>query len=215
MRIVIADDSALLRDGLQRLLTEAGLDVVGTAADADALLDAVDEQRPDVAIIDIRMPPTYTHEGARAAVELRARHPGLGILLLSQSTETRYVTDLVRSSPQRLGYLLKDRVVELEVLLDALDRVVAGETVLDPDVVATLLSQNHVVDILGRLTEREGEVLAQMATGRSNRAIGSLLFIDGKTVESHIASILAKLDLPPAPDDHRRVLAVLAWLRQA
>jgi DNA-binding NarL/FixJ family response regulator len=215
VRVVIADDSALLREGVARLLVEAGVEVVARVADAAALIEAVDEHRPDIAIVDIRMPPTHTHEGARAAVELRETYEDLGILLLSQSMETRYVTDLVRSHPRRIGYLLKDRVVEVAVLLDALERVAAGEMVLDPDVVAALLGQNDVSDQLSRLSAREREVLALMAEGRSNRGIGSQLFIDGKTVESHIASILTKLDLPPAGDDHRRVLAVLTWLRGA
>jgi DNA-binding NarL/FixJ family response regulator len=215
MRVVIADDSALLREGVARLLIEAGVDVVARVADADALIVAVGEHRPDVAIVDIRMPPTHTHEGARAAVELRETYGQLGILLLSQSMETRYVTDLVRAHPRRIGYLLKDRVVEVAVLLDALERVAAGEMVLDPDVVSALLGQNDVSDQLARLSAREQEVLALMAEGRSNRGIGGQLVIDGKTVESHIASILAKLDLPPAGDDHRRVLAVLTWLRGA
>jgi len=215
VRVVIADDSALLREGVARLLVEAGVDVVATAADAAALIEAVDEHRPDIAIVDIRMPPTHTHEGARAAVELREKHDDLGILLLSQSMETRYVTDLVRAHPRRIGYLLKDRVVEVDVLLDALRRVAAGEMVLDPDVVAALLGQNDVVGQLDRLSQREHEVLALMAEGRSNRGISHELHIDGKTVESHIASILTKLDLPPAGDDHRRVLAVLTWLRGA
>jgi DNA-binding NarL/FixJ family response regulator len=213
LRVVIADDSALLREGVARLLVESGVDVVARVADAAALIEAVDEHRPDIAIVDIRMPPTHTHEGARAAVELREKYDDLGILLLSQSMETRYVTDLVRSHPRRIGYLLKDRVVEVAVLLDALERVAAGEMVLDPDVVAALLGQNDVSDQLARLSAREREVLALMAEGRSNRGIGGQLFIDGKTVESHIASILSKLDLPPAGDDHRRVLAVLTWLR--
>jgi DNA-binding NarL/FixJ family response regulator len=215
VRVVIADDSALLREGVARLLVEAGVEVVARVADAAALSDAVDEQRPDGAMVDIRMPPTHTHEGARAAVQLRETYEDLGILLLSQSMETRYVTDLVRAHPRRIGYLLKDRVVEVAVLLDALERVAAGEMVLDPDVVAALLGQHDVSDQLARLSAREREVLALMAEGRSNRGIGGQLFIDGKTVESHIASILTKLDLPPASDDHRRVLAVLTWLRGA
>ena len=215
MRVVIADDSALLREGVARLLVESGVDVVATVADAEALVDAVDEHRPDVAIVDIRMPPTHTHEGARAAVELRQTYEDLGILLLSQSMETRYVTDLVRTHPRRIGYLLKDRVVEVAVLLDALERVAAGEMVLDPDVVAALLGQNDVSAQLDRLSIRERDVLALMAEGRSNRGISHQLVIDAKTVESHIASILTKLDLPPAGDDHRRVLAVLTWLRGA
>ncbi|MEJ7628217.1 MAG: response regulator transcription factor, partial [Nocardioidaceae bacterium] len=174
---------------------------------------AVEEHLPDVAIVDIRMPPTYTHEGARAAIELRQRFPYLGILLLSQSLESRYVADLAREHPRRFGYLLKDRVVDVDVFLDALRRVHDGGTVLDPDVVAHLLGRAELADQMRRLSERERDVLALMAEGRSNRAVAAALVIDPKTVESHIASILTKLDLVPAPDDHRRVLAVLAWLR--
>lgn len=210
---MIADDSGLLRDGLSRLLNEAGIDVVATAGDAEELVSAVDAHHPDVAIIDIRMPPTYTHEGARAAVELRQRHADLGILLLSQSLESRYVADLVRAHPGRFGYLLKDRVVDVHVLVDALRTIVAGGTVLDPDVVAHLLGRNDLADQLARLSSREREVLALMAQGFSNRAVADVLVIDLKTVESHVARIMTKLDLHQTPDEHRRVLAVLAWLR--
>ncbi len=213
MRVVIADDSGLLRDGLARLLVEAGIEVVARAADAAQLVVAVDEHLPDVAIIDIRMPPTYTHEGARAAVELRARHGDLGILLLSQSLESRYVADLARAHPRRFGYLLKDRVVDVDVLVQALHTIVAGGTVLDPDVVSHLLGRNELADQLSRLSEREREVLELMAQGLSNKAVADALVIDLKTVESHVARIMAKLDLLPTPDEHRRVLAVLAWLR--
>ena len=213
MRVVIADDSGLLRDGLARLLVEAGIEVVARAADAAQLVVAVDEHLPDVAIIDIRMPPTYTHEGARAAVELRARHGDLGILLLSQSLESRYVADLARAHPRRFGYLLKDRVVDVDVLVQALHTIVAGGTVLDPDVVSHLLGRNELADQLSRLSEREREVLELMAQGLSNKAVADALVIDVKTVESHVARIMAKLDLLPTPDEHRRVLAVLAWLR--
>lgn len=212
MRVVIADDSALLREGLSRLLTEAGLQVCAVVADADALAAAVEEHQPEVVIVDIRMPPTFTHEGARAAIKLRARHPDLAILLLSQSLESRYVADLARSHPRRFGYLLKDRVVDLRAFLESLDRLVAGGTVLDPDVVAHLLGSSSVADQLQRLSRREREVLAQMAQGRSNGAIARALVIDDKTVSSHIASIFGKLDLAPTSDDHRRVLAVLAWV---
>jgi DNA-binding NarL/FixJ family response regulator len=213
VRIVIADDSGLLRDGLATLLTEAGQEVVALAGDAETLTAAVDEHRPDVAIVDIRMPPTFTHEGARAALELRGRHPQMGILLLSQSLESRYVTDLARTAPRGFGYLLKDRVVDVGVLLDALRAVVGGGTVMDPEVVAHLLGRNELADQLARLSEREREVLELMAQGLSNRAIAERLVVDPKTVESHIARIMTKLDLHQTPDEHRRVLAVLAWLR--
>ncbi len=213
MRVVIADDSGLLRDGLASLLIEAGVDVVARAADAEQLLAMVDEHGPDVAVVDIRMPPTYTHEGARAALELRQRRPGLGILLLSQSLESRYVTDLARAHARGFGYLLKDRVTDVQVLLDALGTVVAGGTVLDPEVVSHLLGRNELADQLNRLSGREREVLQLMAQGLSNRAIADRLVIDVKTVETHIARIMTKLDLHQTPDEHRRVLAVLAWLR--
>jgi DNA-binding NarL/FixJ family response regulator len=213
VRVVIADDSGLLRDALAGLLVEAGVAVLARAGDADELIRAVDEHSPDVAIVDIRMPPTYTHEGAKAALELRTRHPSLGILLLSQSLESRYVTDLARTQARGLGYLLKDRVTDVRVLLDALATVARGGTVLDPEVVGHLLGRNELAEQLGRLSEREREVLSLMAQGLSNRAIADRLVIDGKTVETHIARILTKLDLHQSPDEHRRVLAVLAWLR--
>jgi DNA-binding NarL/FixJ family response regulator len=213
VRIVIADDSGLLRDGLANLLTEAGVDVVARAADADQLLVQVAEHEPDVAVVDIRMPPTYTHEGAKAALELRQQQPGLGILLLSQSLESRYVTDLARQHARGFGYLLKDRVTDVQVLLDALGSVAAGGTVLDPEVVGHLLGRNELADQLARLSERERQVLELMAQGLSNKAIADRLVIDVKTVETHIARIMTKLDLHQTPDEHRRVLAVLAWLR--
>jgi DNA-binding NarL/FixJ family response regulator len=210
---VIADDSGLLLAGLANLLTAAGVEVVGRAGDAEQLLARVEECAPDVAIVDIRMPPTYTHEGARAAFTLRQRQPGLGILLLSQSLESRFVTDLARQHPRGFGYLLKDRVADVQVLLDALASVAAGGTVLDPEVVSHLLGRHELVEQLGRLSERERDVLELMAQGLSNRAIAERLVIDVKTVETHIARILVKLDLHQTPDEHRRVLAVLAWLR--
>ncbi|MCU1600515.1 MAG: two component transcriptional regulator, LuxR family [Frankiales bacterium] len=213
MRVVIADDSGLLRSGLASLLTETGIEVVGQAADATELLAVVDASRPDLAIVDIRMPPTFTHEGARAAVELRAAHPELGILLLSQSLESRYVADLVREHPHRFGYLLKDRVVDVTVLVDALRTISAGGTVLDPDVVSHLLGRREIAEQLLRLSARERDVLALMAEGLSNSAIADRLVIDIKTVETHIARILTKLDLHQTPDEHRRVRAVLTWLR--
>ena len=210
---MIADDSALLRDGLANLLSAAGLEVAARAADADQLLAAVEKHRPDIAIIDIRMPPTFTHEGAKAALELRRRNPELGILLLSQSLESRYVTDLARTHARGFGYLLKDRVTDVRVLLDALEHVDAGGTVLDPDVVSHLLGRHELSEQLDRLSSRERDVLELMAQGLSNRAIAGRLFIDVKTVETHVARILTKLDLHQTPDEHRRVLAVLAWLR--
>ena len=213
MRVVIADDSGLLRHGLANLLTEAGVEVLALAEDAEGLVALVDEHRPDVAVVDIRMPPTYTHEGAKAALELREAYPGLGILLLSQSLESRFVTDLARRHARGFGYLLKDRVTDVRVLLDALTSVAAGGTVLDPEVVSHLLGRNDLADQLARLSGREREVLELMAQGLSNKAIAGRLVIDVKTVETHIARILTKLDLRQTPDEHRRVLAVLAWLR--
>ncbi|WP_433160909.1 response regulator transcription factor [Kribbella sp. CA-247076] len=209
---MIADDSVLLREGLARLLAEAGLEVCALTGDADSLVEAVDAEKPDVAVIDIRMPPTYTHEGARAATDLRVRHPDLGILLLSQSLESRYAAGLARQSPRGFGYLLKDRVVDVSTLTDAVTRVAGGGTVLDPDVVAYLLGRRSTRDNLAILSDRERQVLALMAQGRSNTAICRHLTLTPKTIESHISSILTKLDLPPQPEDHRRVLAVLAFL---
>ncbi|RNM13853.1 LuxR C-terminal-related transcriptional regulator [Nocardioides pocheonensis] len=213
MRVVIADDSGLLRDGLARLLAETGTEVVAAVSDAEQLVAAVAEHAPDLAVIDIRMPPSYTHEGAKAAVELREEYPDLGILLLSQSLESRYVVDLARAHPQRFGYLLKDRVVDVDVLVQAMQTILAGGTVLDPAVVSHLMGNSGLVDQLDRLSGREREVLELMAQGRSNAAIAADLVIDLRTVESHIARIMTKLDLHPTADEHRRVLAVLAWLR--
>ncbi|MEO6605875.1 MAG: response regulator transcription factor [Aeromicrobium sp.] len=213
MRVVIADDSGLLRAGLASLLVEAGHEVVGSAADAESVVELVEQESPDIAILDIRMPPTHTYEGARAAAELRDRHPDLGILLLSQSLESRYVTDMVRDRPERFGYLLKDRVVDVDVLLDALETISSGGTVLDPEVVSHLLGGRGVADQLERLTDREREVLDMMAQGLSNLAISQRLTVEVKTVETHVARIMTKLDLPPSADDNRRVRAVLAWLR--
>lgn len=211
---MIADDSVLLREGLARLLAEADIEVVALVGDADELETAVAAHAPDVALIDIRMPPSYTHEGARAAGRLRERDPDIGLLLLSQSLESRYAAELAQRHPRGFGYLLKDRVVDVAVLVDAVERVAAGQTVLDPDVVGFLLGRRAHADRLAVLTEREREVLGLMAQGRSNAAIGRQLVLTGKTVETHIGNILTKLDLPPEDDDHRRVLAVLAWLQQ-
>lgn len=212
MRIVIADDSVLLREGLARLLAESGHEIVAAVGDGDALLNALDEHRPDVAVVDIRMPPTYTHEGAQAAVEARDRHPEIAILLLSQSIETQFAFDLARTHPQRLGYLLKDHVLDVAVLVDAIATIAAGGTVLDPEVIAQLLGRRSAQDRLSRLTPREREMLAAMAEGRSNRAISTRFALSEKTIDAHISSIFTKLDLLREPDDHRRVLAVRAWL---
>jgi DNA-binding NarL/FixJ family response regulator len=212
MRVVIADDSGLLREGLTRLLAEAGIEVVASVGDGEALEAAVAAHRPDLAIVDIRMPPTFTHEGAQVATRLRASWPALGILLLSQSLERRYALELARSHPARFGYLVKDRVLDVATLIDAVERVADGGTVLDPDVVAHFLGRQGTRDRLANLTERERQVLARMAEGRSNRAIARQLVLTEKTVETHIASIFAKLELLPEPDDHRRVLAVRAWM---
>lgn len=214
MRIVIADDSVLLREGLRRLLTEAGHEIVDCVGDGEAMLLALNESRPDLAVVDIRMPPTFTNEGVLAAIEARRRWPELAVLLLSQSIETRHALELARSHPKRFGYLLKDHILDVGLLTDAIATMAAGGTVLDPDVVAGFLGRRSSRDRMAALTARERDVLAAIAEGRSNRAICARLGLSDKTVESHVANILTKLDLPPAPDDHRRVLAVLAWLDQ-
>lgn len=212
MRVVIADDSVLLREGLARLLAEAGMEPVAKVGDGVALEQAVAEHQPDLALIDIRMPPTFTHEGAQAAIRLRAAWPKLGLLLLSQSIESRYALQLARAHPTHFGYLLKDRVLDVSVLVDAVERVAGGGTILDPDIISHFLGRRGVRDRLETVTEREREVLALMAEGRSNLGIARELVLTEKTVESHIASIFHKLELLPEPDDHRRVLAVRAWL---
>ena len=210
MRIVIGEDSALFREGLARLLEDAGHDVVGRAADANALIESVEQERPDLAIIDVRMPPDGTDDGARAAKELRARLPELAIVLLSQHVETRHSVELVTSG--RFGYLLKDRVFEVDDFMDSLRRVADGGTALDPEVVATLLGPRREDDPLALLTPRERDVLALMAEGRNNLGIARRLWLTDRTVETHIANILAKLGLLETAEEHRRVLAVLAWL---
>lgn len=212
MRVVIADDSSLWREGLARLLTEAGVEVAAMVGDAEALADAVQELTPDIAIIDIRMPPTWTREGADAAGRLRDRWPGLGVLLLSQSIESRSAATLAQRHPRGFGYLLKDRVLDIASLVDALETLNAGGMVLDPDVVAALLARSATLRRLAPLSERERQVLSLVAQGRSNGAIARALVLTPKTIESHISSILTKLDLPEAADDHRRVLMVLAWV---
>ena len=214
MRLVVADDSLLLREGISRLLTEAGFEVVAQAGNPIELLAAVSEHRPDVAIIDIRMPPTHTDEGLRAAEAIRVEHgTTVGILVLSQYVETTFALRLVADGAGGVGYLLKDRVDDLDDFADAIRRIAHGGSVIDPEVVAQLVGRRRAAAPLDDLTQREREVLALMAEGRSNQAICERLFLAPKTVEAHIASIFSKLELPPAPDDHRRVLAVLAHLR--
>jgi DNA-binding NarL/FixJ family response regulator len=213
MRVVLADDSVLLREGVARLLAEAGFDVVGQAADADELLEQVATNEPDVAVVDIRMPPDGDG-GLRAAREIHARHPEVGVLVLSQYARPSYAFELLSGSAERVGYLLKDRVGDVDELADAVRRVGDGGTVLDPVIVSQLVGRpREGPDALLELTEREREVLSLMAEGRSNQAIAKRLFITERTVEKHVKSILGKLRLPESADDHRRVLAVLAYLR--
>ena len=210
MRIVIGEDSALFREGLARLLADAGHEIAGLAVDAPSLLTTVAETTPDLAVIDIRMPPDHTDDGARAARRLRMQNPELGIVLLSQHVETRHSVELVATG--RFGYLLKDRVLALDEFLDALDRVASGGSALDPEVVARLIGRQRADDRLAPLTPREREVLALMAEGCTNVGIGRRLFLTERTVETHIGSILAKLGLITNDEQHRRVLAVLAYL---
>jgi DNA-binding NarL/FixJ family response regulator len=213
VRVVVADDAVILREGLARLLVEAGFEVVGQAADADELLEQIEATTPDVAIVDIRMPPSHTDEGLRAAAEIRAAHPNVGILVLSQYARPSYAIELLSNGTEGVGYLLKDRVSDLEELASSVRRVGEGGSVLDPSVVAQLVERPRSGrDPLEDLTEREREVLSLMAEGRSNKAIGQRLFITEHTVEKHVKSILGKLRLPESADDHRRVLAVLMYL---
>jgi DNA-binding NarL/FixJ family response regulator len=213
VRVVIADDSVLLREGVARLLTEAGFDVVGQAADADELLLEVADKGPDVAIVDIRMPPTHTDEGLRAARQLRSLYPELGVLVLSQFVRPSYAFELLADDASGVGYLLKDRVSDLHELSDAVHRVGEGGSVLDPSVVAQLVGRRRPRnDPIDELTDRERDVLALMAEGRSNHAIAERLFITDRTVEKHVKSIFMKLKISATQDDHRRVLAVLAYL---
>jgi DNA-binding NarL/FixJ family response regulator len=213
MRVVIADDSVLLREGVSRLLVEAGFEVVGQAADADELLSEVAEKSPDVAIVDIRMPPTHTDEGLRAAIQLRSLYPKLGVLVLSQYVRPSYALELLGDDARGVGYLLKDRVSDVHELSDAVHRVGEGGSVLDPSVVAQMVGRRRPRnDPIDQLTDRERDVLALMAEGRSNRAIGERLFITSRTVEKHVRSIFTKLNISATQGDHRRVLAVLAYL---
>lgn len=212
MRIVIAEDTAILRDGLVQLLKSRGQEVAAAVGDAPALLAAVGEHRPDVAVVDIRLPPDHTDEGVRAAVELRRRHPDLGILMFSQYVEARFATDLLAHSSKGVGYLLKERVVDIDDFIDALTRVAAGGTALDPEVVTQLVGANRRPDRAERLTPREAEVMALVAEGRTNAAIAGTLVIGERAVEKHVANIFTKFDLPQTDVDHRRVLAVLRYL---
>lgn len=213
MRVVVADDALILREGVARLLAELGVDVVGAAADGDELLRLVEDTQPDVAIIDIRMPPTHSDEGLRAARQIRERWPGVGILILSQHVRPAYALELLQDGAEGIGYLLKERVSDLDELRAAVDRVAGGGTALDPAVVAQLVGRPaRSDDRLEDLTDREREVLQLMAEGRSNKAIGQHLWISEHTVEKHVKSIFAKLLLPATADDHRRVLAVVTYL---
>ena len=213
MRVVIGEDSVLLREGLRRLLEDAGIEVSAVAEDGGRLLEAVDQHLPDLAVIDVRMPPTFTDEGLRAAVEIRRRHPEVAILVLSQYVEERYAVDLVGSGTRGIGYLLKDRVADVAEFLASLHQVADGGTAIDPEVIAQLVKRRRTRDSLDRLTSRELDVLEFMAQGKSNAAIGDACGISPGGVEKHISSIFTKLDLFPAPDDHRRVLAVLTYLK--
>jgi DNA-binding NarL/FixJ family response regulator len=213
LRIVLADDAVLLREALAASLTAAGFDVVGQAAGVDGLADLVASTAPDVLVTDVRMPPTHTTEGLEAARAIRRTHPGVGILVLSQVIETRHAVDLIRDGPAGVGYLLKEHVTRIADLADAVRRVAAGETVIDPEVVARLLGRPRGITPLDELTAREREILGLMAEGRSNLGIADRLVLDPKTVEGHVTRIFSKLGLEPASEDHRRVLAVLTFLK--
>jgi serine/threonine-protein kinase len=214
LRVVLADDSLLVREGIAHLLTKAGIDVLAQVTNAEDLLDSVRSEHPDVAVVDIRMPPTHTDEGLRAVEAIRAEHgAAIGVLLLSQYVETSYALRLVAQGAGGVGYLLKDRVDDIDDFADAIRRIAHGGSVIDPEVVARLVARRRTHVSLDELTEREREVLTLMAEGRSNQAIGERLFLAPKTIEAYVGTIFAKLQLLPAPDDHRRVLAVLAHLR--
>jgi DNA-binding NarL/FixJ family response regulator len=215
VRVVIADDEVLLRDGLARLLEDAGFEVAGRCGDADELLRMVQARRPDVALVDIRMPPHRGDDGLLAAQEIRRRHPEIGVLVLSHHLESRYAMRLLEQVPQRAGYLLKERVSDIAVLADALHRIDEGECVIDPTIISRLVARKRQRGPLDHLTDRERDVLALIAEGHSNTAIAERLFLSRKTVEAHISQIFLKLDLHDSPHRHRRVLAVLAWLRSS
>ena len=212
MRVVIADDSVLLREGIARLLVDAGFEVVAKVADAPALLKAMEHESPDIAVIDVRMPPTFSDEGLRAALVIRQQWPEVAVLVLSQYVEERYATELLAADTSGVGYLLKDRVADLDEFVEALRRVAGGGTALDPEVVTQLLARSRRVDPLATLTARERDVMRLMAEGRSNGAIADDLVVSVGAVEKHVANIFLKLDLSPDDQDHRRVLAVLQFL---
>ncbi len=213
LRVVLADDSLLLREGVARLLGEAGFEVVAQAGDAEDLMRKVKAHKPDVAVVDVKMPPTHTDEGVRAAREIRAAFPDMGVLVLSQYIEESYAIDLLSEGAEGVGYLLKDRVADLDRFSDAVRRVAEGGSALDPEVVSQMLGRRRRDDPLSAITPREREVLEQMAEGRSNGAIAETLVVTERAVEKHVTSIFSKLGLIPAAEDHRRVLAVLTYLR--
>jgi DNA-binding NarL/FixJ family response regulator len=212
LRIALAEDSAILRDGLVQLLVDRGFVITDAVGDADALRRSVERQRPDVAVVDIRMPPTFTDEGLRVAIDLRKEHPGLAILMFSQYIETRYAAQLLADDATGVGYLLKDRVADVSDFVEALVRVASGGTALDPEVVTQLMGASRRTGSISVLSAREREVLSLMAEGRSNAAIAGALVVSEGAVEKHVASIFTKLDLPVSQSDHRRVLAVLRYL---
>lgn len=214
LRVVIADDAVLLREGLTRLIAEAGFEVAGTAGDAPELLRLVDTLRPDVVLVDIRMPPTQTTEGLEAALQIRRNSRGTAVVVMSQHVETEHLFELLGGDPRGVGYVLKDRVADVGQFVETIRRVAAGESVIDPDVVARLVARPRQQSPLQTLTEREVTVLGLMAEGRSNHAIATQLFVSPKTMETHVGNIFSKLGLAPAADDHRRVLAVLTYLRR-
>ena len=213
LRVIVAEDSVLLREGLVRLLEEGGCEVVAQAGDAPELLRKARAHKPDIAIIDVRMPPDNTDDGLRAALTIRAEQPDTGLLVLSQYVENEYAVELIGQAPEGVGYLLKERIADVGTLLDAVHRIAARGSVIDPQVVSQLLRRHRQEDPLEELTEREREVLELMAQGRSNHAIAARMVIPDRAVEKHVTSIFSKLGLPPAEDDHRRVLAVLTFLR--
>jgi len=215
VRVVVADDAMLTREGIVRLLREAEVEVVAQAENADELMRHVRLARPDAAVIDIRMPPTHTDEGLVAAQQIRTEHPNVGVLVLSQYVEPSYAMKLLEEHPERVGYLLKERVFDVAILVDALRRIADGETVVDPTIVSRLVGRRRRTDPLAELTDREREVLGLIAEGLSNKAIAKRIFVTERTVEAHVKQILLKLRLDANPESHRRVLAVLAYLRAA